>query len=453
MLYTLKSPLILPLTLFVTCTLYMGVTTAAGSTPKVEAETPLQIYEIAIKNDPSMGIANAEYLAKEENKSLARGGLYPELDLTAEVARNREDVDTSGIGTSGTTNFDSHKTQLELKQSLYNKNKFSKIDIADAEYKVAETEHKIALQEIIMSVATTYFDVLTAQDNLDFAKAENLALSKQLEIIKQRYHAGKSTKTDLLEVQASFDLSYAEVILTEDDYKDALEGLTQLTGEEHSQVAKLSDTFFPAKLEPANLEHWVETAKKNNLQILAERHSIQSHKFEIEQQRSGHYPSLDLVARYSIEETGGRFGDSNIDDQTIKLELDIPLYKGGQVNSRIREAHLRLNESKFRLLKTQRNVIRKTQKAYRAVINSLNRVKALDQAVGSAQAALTSITKAYKIGSRTTADVLDSQRDLFKTQRDYSADRYNYVLNYLQIKNIAGLLTKDDLVTIDLWFK
>ena len=430
--------------------LYSSTTIAATVT---SPETPLQIYEIAVKNDPSLSIAHALFRAKEENKSLSRGGLYPEIDLNTEIARNREDVDTTGVGSSGVTYFDSHRIQLELKQSLYSKDKFSRIDIAEAEFLVAEIEHTMAHHAVIMSVATTYFEVLSAQDNLNFANAEKQAITEQLAIIKQRYKLGKSTKTDLLEVQASYDLSFAEVILAQDDYKDALEGLTQLTGMAHSQIAKLSPAFVPAQLEPAELDHWVETASSNNLQLQAEQFAILTHKHEIEQQKSGHYPTLDLVAKYRNAETGGRFGDSNTDDKSIGLELDIPIYNGGQINSRVRSAHLKVEESRYRLQQTQRKVIRQTQKAFRAITNSLNRVNALKQAVVSTKAALAAITKGYKVGARTTADVLDAQRELYKTKRDYSADRYNYALNYLQLKNISGQLNKDDLVTIEQWFK
>lgn len=436
-----------------TATFLLAISQLYSSATLAAAETPLQIYEIAIKNDPSLSIANALFFTKKEKQTLSRGGLYPELDLKTKIARNREDVDTTGVGTSGVEYFDSHSIQLELKQALYSKDKFSKIDIADAEYLVAESEYKMAHQDMIMRVATTYFEVLSAQDNLNFAKAERQVITEQLQIIEQRYKVGKSTETDLLEAQASHDLAFADVILARDDYKDALEGLTQLTGRRHSQIAQLSPSFILTKLEPANLKHWVEAASRNNLQLQAERYSILMHKHEIEQQQAGHYPTLDLVAKYRIEETGGRFGDSNIDDQSIGLELDIPIYSGGQVNSRIRTAHLKLNESRFRLQKTHRKVVRQTQRAYRAIINSVNRINALKQAVVSTNAALAAITKGYEIGTRTTADVLDAQRELFKTKRDYSADRYNYALNYLQIKNISGLLSKDDLVIMDQWFK
>ena len=417
-----------------------------------EAETPLQIYQKAIDNDPSLRIANTRIWIKRENQFLSRGGLYPEIDLTAAIARNREDVETQGVGTSGLTYFDSNNIQLKLKQPLYNKENYSKVDSADAEFKVAENEHKIAQQKMIMQVTESYFEVLSAQDNLGFAGAEKQTTTEQLENIKRRYKVGKSTITDLQEAQASYDLSSAQAILAQDNYDDALDGLTLITGKQHTEIAILSSTFKPTTLKPANLDHWVNAAVNNNLQMKATNNSILALNHAVQQQRAKHYPTLDLVAKYRIEETGGRFGETDTKDGSIGLEFDLPIYNGGQTNSRVRTAYLKQNEAKFNLQKTRRSVVRETRKSYRAVMTSIQRIKALNQAVISAQAAAKAISKGYKIGTRTSADVLDAQRELFKAKRDYSADKYRYILNFLQLKNITGSLNKDDVSRISKWF-
>jgi len=432
--------------------LFTGLMQLYATSVIAEAETPLQIYEKAINNDPSIHIANTRIWLKRENQFLSRGGLYPEIDLTAAIARNREDVETEGVGTSGLTYFDSNNIQLKLKQPLYNKGKYSIIDSADAEFKVAESEHKIAQQKIIMQVTEAYFEVLSAQDNLRFANAEKQTITEQSKNIKRRYKVGKSTVTDLQEAQAAFDLSSAQVILAQDNYEDALDGLTQMTGSQHTEIARLSPAFKPMALKPANLDHWVNTAVNNNLQMQATNDSILALNHEVRKQRAKHYPTLDLVAKYRIEETGGRFGKTDTDDGSIGLELDIPIYDGGQTSSRVRTAYLKQNEAKFNLQKTHRSVVRETRKSYRAVITSIQRIKALNQAVLSAQAAVKAISKGYKIGTRTGADVLDAQRELFKAKRDYSADRYRYILNFLQLKNITGSLNKDDISHISKWF-
>ena len=432
-------------------TLSSAAMSAPGAVPSLE--TIFQIYDLAVINDPTLSAANSTFSASKENTRFARGGLQPEIILRGEIGRNREDVTVlDGLGAEGLSYFDSHKVQLRLKQPLYRKDIFTEIDIADAESRAAASEYKLAQQSLIMRLTEAYFDVLYAVDNQTFAHAEEQAIAKQLEYVKQRYKVGKSTITDLQEAQASHDLAIAQVIIAEDDHEDSLEGLTQLTGKEHKKIATLSTRFVPEKLEPSDLKYWADLAEQNNNKLRAERYSIQALQYEIDNQSSGHYPKLDLVAKYRIEETGGRFGHSEIDDQSIMLELDIPIYNGGQTNSKIRTAHINLNEAKHHLQNTHRSVMRETRKSYRAVMSSLKRIRALKQAVLSAETALAAIKKGYKVGTRTNVDVLIAQREVFKVHRDFSADKYSYTINYILLKNLTGTLSKDDLKTINNWF-
>lgn len=415
-------------------------------------ETPLDVYEIALKNDPVLNASVSAYSASIENVEHAKGGMYPEVNITARADRHREDVETTGVGTSGLYEYDSNDAQLKIKQPLFRKDLLSGIDIANAEKQKADYEFRLAQQDLIMRVMDAYFNVLSARNALKFAEAEKQSLHKQLQNIERRYKVGKSTKTDLQEATASHDLSVAQVIVSQDDYKDSLEGLSQLTGLRHLKIADLSSSFVPDKLEPANSNYWDDLAIKNNLQLQVARFSMLALKHEIEKQRAGHYPSLDLVAKYQVEDTGGRFGDTTTDDQSIGIELTIPVYKGGQTSSKVHLAVTRLNEARQNFIKTRRAVIRETRKAYRAIMSSVNLVGARKQAVISTESALNMIKKGYQVGTRTNADVFDAQREVYKAQRDFSADKYKYIINYLQIKHLTGSLTRDDVNAINRWF-
>ena len=452
--YFNKKSLNLALISLSVASLLFSTSSQSATAPSSAPETIFQIYNLAIENDSLLSAANSVFSASKENTKYARGGLHPDIRLTAEAGRNREDVDVAdgAIGASGLTYFDSNKVQLRLKQPLYRKDLFTEIDIADAESQAANSEYKLAKQNLIMRLTEAYFAVLYAVDNRTFANAEEQAISKQLKNIKRRYKVGKSTITDLQEARASRDLATAEVIMAQDDYEDSLEGLTQLTGLKHSNIAGLSPDFVPGELEPANLDYWINLAEDNNKKLQADRHNIQALKYEIDNQNSGHYPKLDLVAKYRLEETGGRFGDSETDDRSIMLQLDIPLYQGGQISSKSRTAHINLNEAKHRLRNTHRSVMRETRKSYRTVMTSLKRISALKQAVLSTETALAMITKGYKVGTRTNTDVLKAQREVYKVHRDYSADKYNYTINYILLKNLTGTLSQNDLEFIDKWF-
>jgi len=426
-------------------TAYAGVVAAA-------TDTPLTIYQLAEKNDAEILAAFAALQAERETRNQSRGALLPSLIFTGEVAANREDVETNGVGTSGDKTFNSHDLAVTLRQPLYRKDLFTDLSITGSNILVAESEYKAAQQDLITRVLQRFFEALAARDNLVFSISERDAIEEQLVYTKKRYKVGKSTVTDYLEAQAAFDLSDAQVIAAQDLVKDTLDALREITGVTPGKLAPLGKKFKPITPDPLDSKHWVSEAEDKNPTLIAARYEVQTAGYEVDRFKSGHYPKFDVVARYGNEETGGRFGDSNIDDASIALQLEFPIYTGGQVSSRVREALSRKQEAQDQMLGTHRSVVRETNKVFRNTITAMNRIKALNVAVKSTETALKSIKAGYTAGTRTNADLLRAQRELYKARLEYSASKYEYVANYFQLKNITGNLRKDDVQIINSWF-
>ncbi len=426
-------------------TAYAGVVAAA-------TDTPLSIYQLAEKNDAEILAAYASLQAERETRNQSKGALLPSLVLTGEVAANREDIDATTATNSGETSFNSHDVALTLRQPLYRKDLFTDLSITDSNILVAESEYKAAQQDLITRVLERFFKALAAKDNLEFSISERDAIEEQLEFTKKRYKVGKSTITDYLEAQAAFDLADAQVIAAQDLRRDSLDAIKEMTGIPPKDLAPLGNKFKPITPEPLDADHWVTEAENKNPTLIAARYQVQTASYEVDRFKSGHYPKFDVVARYGNEETGGRFGDSNIDDASIALQLEFPIYTGGQVSSRVREALSRKQEAQDEMLGTQRSVIRETNKVFRNTITAMNRIKALNAAVKSTETALKSIKAGYKAGTRTNVDILRAQRELYKARLDYSASKYSYVANYFQLKNITGNLSENDVQIINSWF-
>ncbi len=442
----------MPKSVFISLLLTLVLTAYAGVVAAA-TDTPLTIYQLAEKNDAEILAAFAALQAERETRNQSKGALYPSLVLTGEVAANREDVDTNGVATNtGETSYNSHDVALTLRQPLYRKDLFTDLSITDSNILVAESEYKAAQQDLITRVLTNFFEALAARDNLEFSKAERDAIEEQLEYTKKRYKVGKSTVTDYLEAQAAFDLSDAQVIAAQDLVKDTLDALYEMTGVPPKELAPLGKMFKPITPDPLDAKHWVSEAENKNPTLIAARYEVQTASYEVDRFKSGHYPKFDVVARYGNEETGGRFGDSNIDDASIALQLEFPIYSGGQVSSRVREALSRKQQAQDEMLGTHRSVIRETNKVFRNTITAMNRIKALSVAVKSTETALKSIKAGYTAGTRTNADLLRAQRELYKARLDYSASKYEYVANYFQLKNITGNLSEDDVQIINAWF-
>ncbi|MGD8934108.1 MAG: TolC family protein, partial [Gammaproteobacteria bacterium] len=285
--------------------------TASTSVFAAAADTPLSIYQLAEKNDAEIRAAYAALKAEREKRNQSTGALLPSLVFTGEVAANREDVETDGIAANtGETSYNSHDLALTLRQPLYRKDLFTDLDITDSKILVAEAEYKAAQQDLITRVLQKFFESLAARDNLEFSIAERDAIKEQLEYTRKRYKVGKNTITDYLEAKAAYDLAEAQVIAAQDLLRDTLDAIKEMTGVPPEELAPLGNEFKPVTPEPLDSDHWVAEAEDKNPTLIAARYQVQTADYEVDRFKAGHYPKFDIVASYSNEETGGRFGDS-----------------------------------------------------------------------------------------------------------------------------------------------
>lgn len=415
--------------------------------------TLLDVYSDALNNDPELKAEHALTQAEVERREAASGSLLPSVTLSGEIARNREDVETTGIGTQGLSYFDSNQLELTLKQPLYRKDIYADVDARRASSLAAEYDYRSTAHELIMRVTRQYLAVLAARNDLEYIETEKNAIDEQLQNARKRHKAGISTNADLYEAQASYDLAIAQVIVAESNLFDANASLEEITDRQYGDLSDLKDDFTPGFTGPAELQYWIDAAERGNPQLTASRYRIATLQHEVERSSAGHYPRLDIVAKYSSSETGGRFGDSNIDDQSIALQLEVPIYEGGKVNAQVRESISRLDAEKEKLTKIHRQITREISKAFKSTQSTINRVSALKQAVKSAESALSAIKSGYKAGSRTSSDILDAQQALFKAKRDYMQEQYKYILSYLELKQLAGSISIDDVKHVSQWFK
>lgn len=430
----------------------LSITLAAFSPCSIARQTLLDVYYDAVDSDPQIRSDYSLFQAEVENHEQSTGQLLPAIKLSGELARNREDVTTSGVGTSGLTYFDSNQLELKISQPLYRKDISTDIDASEAVSLAAEYEYKAAVQDLIMRVTRRYLAVLAARNDLDYLNTEKKAIQEQLNNARKRHNAGINTNADLFEAQATYDLAIAQVIVAESNLFDAKAALEEITSHTYPGLNDLKNKFIPVFDGPDNIEHWMSIAEENNPELIAARYRVASLQSEVSKSSSGHYPKLDLVARYANIESGGRFGDSETDDQSIALQLEIPIYEGGRVNAKVRESHNRLNSEKAQLTKTHRQIKREINKTFQSVHSTINRINALKQAVTSANSALSAIQSGYNAGSRTSSDILDARRELYKAKRDYLQEQYKYVVSYLELKQLAGNLSTADIEQVSSWF-
>ncbi len=401
------------------------------------------IYQLAEKSDPVYLTSEANYLAQQQSNPQSWAAVLPQISFSAYRSNTEQDITAS---TSSIQSFDSNGYTLRISQALFRQSDFIRISQSNATILKAQASFDLAKHDLILRVATRYFNVLAAKDDLNFNQREYKALKRRLLQSEQKFKVGLIAITDVHEARARYDQSTAQVITAENKLQITLENLRELTGVTLADVKSLTSDIPLLTPEPENMDAWVKLALANNLDLLAAKQFMKIAKDEIAIQRAGHLPTLDLVAERSYSKVGGGFfGTRQIDQNSISLEFNLPLYAGGRTASKTTQARYEYNAAKQKYIQSQRATERLTRSGYLNVLSNISQVQALKQAVTSGDKALETTQAGFEVGTRTTVDVLNSQRELFRAKKDYARARYNYLLETLQLKKAAGILTTHDL--------
>jgi outer membrane protein len=438
-----------------------------GVAAPIGAEDLVAIYTLAERQDPQFQQVEASRRAILAVKPQARAQLMlPSVTISANITQNYQDISRPGFQIAGldpteiitgvippeyTTGFTSGDYTLSITQPVYHHDLTLQYRQANTRIQQANAELGAARQDLIVRVAERYFDVLAAMDTLEFASAEKQALFQQLDQAKQRFEVGLVAITDVQEAQAGYDRAVADRIQAENLLENAREALRELTNEYHQTLLKLGEEIPLIAPVPPDIDRWIAKSLEQNLRLAAAFQATEVARQEIARQSAGHRPTLDLIASHGFSTTNARFQEADIDSSAIGLQFNLPIYQGGQVNSRTREAQHRHKEALARLEQERRAAHRQAHDAYLGVITGISRVKALRQAVISNQTSSEATQAGFEVGTRTGVDVVNAQREVFRAKRDYAQSRYDYILDTLRLKRAAGMLTPTDLTPINTW--
>ncbi|HRD66539.1 MAG TPA: TolC family outer membrane protein [Candidatus Competibacter sp.] len=408
------------------------------------AEDLLQVYRQAQESDPVLKAAAANREAAQEAKPQARALLLPNMGATIEQGH------TFGAAGAppGRSAFDSHTYGISLVQPVYNRGAQVRQRLADSTASQSDVELDNAGNELILRVSQGYFGVLAALDNLTYATAEKNAFARQLEQANRRFEVGLATITDVYDAQARFDAAVSQEIEAINALADARELLRQLTGQEYAKLNLLSERMPLALPKPGDPEVWVRMALENNLKLRSASFGVDQARENVKLQKADHYPTLDLQLSRADADNGL---SSNAASSQVDLKLAIPLYSGGAVSARSREAAYNYEASRQNLENQQRETVRTVRNAYRGQETAISQIRALDQTRVSTRSALEANQAGYEVGTRTIVDVLDAERNVYLAERNYAAARYSYITNYLTLRQAAGQLSETDVTEINGW--
>ncbi len=410
-------------------------------------------YKLAKENDPIFLKATFENIARQEVKKQALAGFYPSLTAEAQYTKTEEEIISSDntYFASGDSDYPTTTYTVALTQPLINYTTWIGYKQAKTQILQSALELEIASQDLIMRCADLYIKGLSAKDNLLFAEAELASVSLNNTSAEKRYKAGLVAVTDLYDSRARLSTSIAKEADAKDILDDALRAIEEIAGQLPDKLANLQQEIPLVSPDPDDAEIWVSRSLEQNPLLLAMSHAVEVASQEVERQKSAHYPTLDLVYRFNNRDTEGSLfgGGSEVETTETMVTLKLPLYQGGYVSSRTREARELYKAAKEDLQKEQRAIERQVRSSYQGVMGSIKRVKALESALEAQEKTLEAKKKGFNAGLLTSLAVLDAERDLFYIKTDYATARYDYLLNTLRLKQGAGILREADVEAIN----
>jgi outer membrane protein len=439
--------------------------------PVANADNLIDIYRLAIINDPGIKEAEANRNAALELKPAARGFLLPQIDANA----NYSDSATEGArnttfgGINALNEFDTQtdgwRWDVQLSQTIFRWDQWVGLKKASKQVAQAEADYQAAGQDLMIRAARAYFEVLARQDTLESEQAAKESIARQLEQAEKRFEVGLIAITDVQEAQAGYDQAVAAEIQAKRDLATSRESLREIVGQYPADLKSPKSEIPLVSPNPEDEEAWVETALRQNFLVLSSELGAEIAKDDFTVAKTRHYPTIDLVASYTDTDISGSTTNSgpplnvpitspagtNSTDEQIQLRFAVPISSGGTVSAQRREAMYRHRAAQQRFEGTARQTERDARDAYLGVTSEISRVKALRQARKSSETALKATEAGFEVGTRTTVDVLDARRQLFIADVNYSRSRYDYIINVLLLKQAAGTLSVDDLSEVNGW--
>jgi outer membrane protein len=409
-------------------------------------------YRDAMGYDAQFAAAKASLDAGREALPQARAGLLPNIGLSANTMHN--DIDYHRNSPSSTLNqkYRSNGWTINLTQPLFRWDRFASYGEAEARVAQSEAQFGLAQQDLIVRVAQAYFDVLQSQEALSATEANKKAISEQLDEAKRSFEVGTKTIVEVNDAQARYDLAVAQEIVARNDLAVKNEQLRLLAGKGYEGLKNLRGGIEIARPQPDNIDKWVSSAETGYYGVQAAQAQVDIQEKEVSKQRAGHMPSVDLVASHgrNSQDLGSLFtGINDTTSTTVGVQLTIPLFAGGAVNSAVDQAAALKNKATADLDNTRRTAALQARQAYLGVVSGLSQVKALEAALVSSQSALDSNKLGFEVGVRTNIDVLNAQSQYYSTRQQLVKSRLDTLAAMLKLKYAAGTLGEADLAAIN----
>jgi outer membrane protein, protease secretion system len=443
----------------VTAGLALGISPAlaqpAPSTagPQGTAWTLSQAYRAALEQDATIRAVRATTDAKRERLPQARSQLLPNVSASAGVNSNH--LFALSPNGAGDLSYSSSNRVLSIRQPIFRPYQFA--DYRQAEAQVADANASLdkETQNVAVRVATAYLDALLGEDQLALVAAQKATFTTQLDAARKRFKAGVGVRTDIDDAQAKLDQAVAQELQARQNVSYTRRALQVLVNAPVEKLAPLDAARLKlVDPNPNRLEDWVERAELSSPEIRSLQAQREASRADIDKAKAGHLPTLDAVAQWSVARSDTVTSiNSRYDTRSIGLQLNVPIFSGGYTSSQVRQSVSNLESTEQQLEALRRDLALRVEKQFRGVTEGVAQIRALEQAVRSAETTLESNRKSYEGGVRTLVDVLNAEQQRVSALRDLAQARYVYVLSRIQLQALTGEANEPVIEEANSWLK
>ncbi len=422
---------------------------------QAQAADLLTITRDAIDHNTTLASARAQYDSVEAGRDVARGDLLPQVSASGQVAHNRQYDSITSTGAagarSGDDSYNSAGLTLEATQALFDAVNGAEVDQAESRidqqtYQLAATE-----QQVLIDVASAYFDILRAHEILEARRAQERAIGRQLEQAQEQFDVGLIAITEVEEARASFDQSRADRIAAENELQVSFEALERLTGQRYESIDALQESMPVIPPEPAGRAAWVDLAMDNSPLVLASQAGVEVSRDAVDIARGQRLPVVEAFASYDYSETDQDRTEGHASASQVGARVSVPLYTGGRTSAGIRQSTYDLAASQYDFEDQRRQTIQQVRSLYTQVTNDVATVEARAQAIVSNQSALDATRAGYEVGTRNIVDVLNAEQSLYDAIADHADARFSYVIDLLTLRQQSGTLSVEAIETLNDW--
>lgn len=431
-----------------------------------QALSLLDAYSLALDKDPTFLAAVKEKEAGDENKNIGMAGLLPKVSVNYQNSpRNWQKVTSPSsnfftgetIQVTNRNQYSSYAGTVTLTQPLIDYEAYARYRSGVAQTLMSDQRYRSKVQDLAVRLVTAYVDVVYAQDQILLAQAQQQAYREQLALNERLFKAGEGTVTDVSETQARYSLAEAQVIEANDVLDSSRRTLELMIGApltDYQDVQLLKPGSFKIiPLVPSKFEEWERIALNNNPDLAASRHNVDAAKYEVERNRAGYFPTVQLYASHSENDSSS---DNTVNQKyrtnSVGVQVNMNLYSGGGVSASTRQAAARYGQAMYEMDSQAGNVINDLRKQYNLSVSSHAKLAAYEFAVQSATTQVEATRKSVIAGQRVNVDVLNAEQQLFAAKRDLATAKYTYIKARVALLSDSGQLNEKDMLQLAQYF-